>query len=201
MSEIQNELSHSGVLGQKWGVRHGPPYPIERRSDGRPKKVVSRKESAAGKIAKKVTKKAVKSAANAIKERVHKKQPIRVSNLTDEQLRARIARIKLENEYKSLVNPPKKAKSDSGKRVLENLLQTAGNTAIQQVGNYIKWHHDMQLEMLRQQGKQDKNDKPEKGGGKPKGDDEPKPEMTKAQAVADALIDRLTDPFTDEWDY
>lgn len=27
---IDNELSHHGVEGQKWGVRHGPPYPLNR---------------------------------------------------------------------------------------------------------------------------------------------------------------------------
>lgn len=26
-------LQHHGVKGQKWGVRHGPPYPIDRNSD------------------------------------------------------------------------------------------------------------------------------------------------------------------------
>ena len=25
----QNELQHHGIKGQKWGVRNGPPYPIE----------------------------------------------------------------------------------------------------------------------------------------------------------------------------
>ena len=29
MIYISNELSHHGVKGQKWGVRNGPPYPIE----------------------------------------------------------------------------------------------------------------------------------------------------------------------------
>lgn len=24
-----NSISHHGVMGQKWGVRNGPPYPIE----------------------------------------------------------------------------------------------------------------------------------------------------------------------------
>lgn len=39
-SEIMNrqvfsiELYHHGVKGQKWGVRNGPPYPLD-RSDGK----------------------------------------------------------------------------------------------------------------------------------------------------------------------
>ena len=27
---IDNELSHHGIKGQRWGVRHGPPYPLNR---------------------------------------------------------------------------------------------------------------------------------------------------------------------------
>ena len=25
-----NELAHHGIKGQQWGVRHGPPYPIQK---------------------------------------------------------------------------------------------------------------------------------------------------------------------------
>ena len=27
---MNNYLSHHGVKGQQWGVRHGPPYPIDK---------------------------------------------------------------------------------------------------------------------------------------------------------------------------
>lgn len=30
MNTFQNELYHEGVKGMKWGVRHGPPYPLAR---------------------------------------------------------------------------------------------------------------------------------------------------------------------------
>lgn len=28
---MRNELHHHGIEGQKWGVRNGPPYPIEKQ--------------------------------------------------------------------------------------------------------------------------------------------------------------------------
>lgn len=29
---LKSEISHHGIDGQKWGVRNGPPYPLERKS-------------------------------------------------------------------------------------------------------------------------------------------------------------------------
>lgn len=37
--DYQDILEHYGVGGQKWGVRHGPPYPLEKDSKKRLKKV------------------------------------------------------------------------------------------------------------------------------------------------------------------
>ena len=31
---VNNELCHHGIDGQKWGVRNGPPYPLNRTSSG-----------------------------------------------------------------------------------------------------------------------------------------------------------------------
>lgn len=33
----ENYLSHHGIKGQKWGVEHGPPYPVRRGTGGKPK--------------------------------------------------------------------------------------------------------------------------------------------------------------------
>ena len=31
MESWKEELYHHGIDGQKWGVRNGPPYPLEKR--------------------------------------------------------------------------------------------------------------------------------------------------------------------------
>lgn len=42
----QNELYHHGIDGQKWGIRHGPPYPLDRADHN---KVVEKSEKASKK--------------------------------------------------------------------------------------------------------------------------------------------------------
>lgn len=40
ISKINEYLEHHGILGQKWGVKHGPPYPLDSKTS---KKVSSGK--------------------------------------------------------------------------------------------------------------------------------------------------------------
>jgi len=42
----QNELYHHGIDGQRWGVRHGPPYPLDRADHN---KVIEKSEKASKK--------------------------------------------------------------------------------------------------------------------------------------------------------
>lgn len=32
ISKINEYLEHHGILGQKWGVKHGPPYPLDSKT-------------------------------------------------------------------------------------------------------------------------------------------------------------------------
>jgi hypothetical protein len=34
----EDELYHHGIKGQKWGVRHGPPYPLKSGGNNQQKK-------------------------------------------------------------------------------------------------------------------------------------------------------------------
>lgn len=40
VSKVEEYLEHHGILGQKWGVKHGPPYPLDKKTS---KKVSSGK--------------------------------------------------------------------------------------------------------------------------------------------------------------
>ena len=37
VEKFDSYLEHHGITGQKWGVRHGPPYPLESTTSGRVK--------------------------------------------------------------------------------------------------------------------------------------------------------------------
>lgn len=132
---MYDELYHHGMPGQKWGVRHGPPYPVSRGSDGRARNLVSVSKrqmtsstrSQYGGVKK--TDKKERTLADEINS-VRKKKKIRVSRLTDEQLRERIARLELEKKYKELVRgtTDKKAQKQTseGKKVLYQTLGKIG---------------------------------------------------------------------------
>lgn len=85
-----NELYHHGVQGQKWGVRHGPPYPLVY----------------AGRAITKLPRKAAKKYADVKEARRQKKirdRTIDPKDMTEDELNTMITRLKKENDYLKLV--------------------------------------------------------------------------------------------------
>lgn len=103
-------LMHHGIKNQKWGVRRGPPYPLESGIRTKIKKVTKAakdrvKENQAKRAAKTAAKKQAVSEAKERKKNseAEKKETIqdKINKMSDEELKARTNRLKLENDYRN----------------------------------------------------------------------------------------------------
>lgn len=155
---MQNELYHHGIDGQKWGVRHGPPYPldredhneiVERSHDATKKRHLSYERS--GKYAKRMTDKDL----NDTIDRLQREETYRrlVSKEREEKKAAKLAkeakkeadeRYKNQNELakkqQELQEQQQKANKKANsitKKVIENLLTKAASTAGTQVTKHL----------------------------------------------------------------
>lgn len=84
-----NELYHHGIDGQRWGVRHGPPYPLDRADHN--------------KVVEKSKKSSEKRHLSYVSSRKHAKR------MTDADLNATIDRLQREETYRRLVSGEKTA--------------------------------------------------------------------------------------------
>lgn len=157
-------LEHYGVSGQKWGVKHGPPYPLvegtkkitynlgkmtEKTKAAVKKKTASIRVSRAAKADVKNTKKTNISEAGP-KQFVKSKQ--RISDMSSEELKARIDRLKLEQEYKKYVNGDASVqkKVDSGKKVTDSILYNIGKElAVGFAKTAVAVHNEKRLDAIR----------------------------------------------------
>lgn len=106
------ELYHHGILGQKWGLRNGPPYPLDSKisTGSRLKKIFSRDKGgeevkktkeekdqiARAKALKKENKKMLKESK---RDTVTSKAVKKAKGMSDEELRDAVARLNFEKQY------------------------------------------------------------------------------------------------------
>ena len=107
---MANSLYHHGIQGMKWGKRNGPPYPLkpsaksaaERRASGkRPKKSEAQKQS----------------------EQAKRRDMVNRGTLTEEELRQKIQRLRLEKELRELTEN----EIDPGRRYVNDILKAVGS--------------------------------------------------------------------------
>lgn len=96
--ELSDYLEHHGIKGQKWGVEHGPPYPLKNGVSARIKRAA---KSVKNRVEANRKQRAEKKEAKEARRRA--KNPTlqdRISAMSDEELRQRTDRLRLENAYK-----------------------------------------------------------------------------------------------------
>lgn len=121
-----DELMHHGVKGMKWGVRK------DRRSGSS-----SGKSKLSKKIKKSINnKKKAKAKAKAKEARAKVKadQKKTVKDMSDTELRERIARLELEKRYKDL--SASQQTTSKGSKFVKNVLERSGEELATQVTKY-----------------------------------------------------------------
>lgn len=139
--DSKNELQHHGILGMKWGKRNGPPYPLTGAAKARAEKKAAKLRSKLGETEKIVdSQKPSKQKSTQVqsverrqqvseyfreknrqKKEVQKKlakSPSKVKKMTDDELRAAIARLEMEKKYAELSAPPPKKVSRKDKETM-----------------------------------------------------------------------------------
>ena len=98
MNPYSTELAHHGILGQRWGKRNGPPYPLDVEDHSASEKKAGWRKS--------------------------------VKSMSDEELRQKISRKRLENDYKYYSSKVGKSRElNDAFDITKKGLRTAGNAA------------------------------------------------------------------------
>lgn len=122
-----NELYHHGVKGQKWGVRRTPA-----QLGHKPR----RKRTGISTLFRK-KKRVVRRIPDQPVQTKSIKRNKTLSEMSDEELKARIARLDLESAYKqklAQVNPPKRSK---GKEFVAEILRDSSKASLKNITTQV----------------------------------------------------------------
>ena len=121
-----DELYHYGVLGMKWGVRR------YRNKDGTLTSAGKKKRAEYSEKTK--NKQPNKSTSKSTSNNTQK--PKSIKELSDDELKAKIERLNLENRYQELMRSSNPPKSSEGKVFVKNVLKKSGENILPQILNY-----------------------------------------------------------------
>lgn len=98
----ENELSHHGILNQRWGVKNGPPYPLSRSQMSSAEKKAQKKSKVSDILEKRRQKKEEDAAARRRAEALRKAREAKAAKRDLEKEKERIMREGTAEELRSI---------------------------------------------------------------------------------------------------
>ena len=117
-------LYHYGVPGMKWGIRRTPAQ-LGRTTSSTKKKSTSKSLS--------TFKRKKKPAKPVVQKPVKKK----LKDMSDDEIREKVQRLKLEKEFKSLEREVRASETSKGKKFVMDVLEMAGKDVATQTTKYL----------------------------------------------------------------
>lgn len=148
-----NELYHFGIIGQKWGQQNGPPYPLSEAKSasvtkkGLRERIAEAKEKhdkkKAVREARKQLRQAKRDAKDAKKQQKLAKKTAKIRSrikdpkkMTTDELRDRINRLQLEQQYYKLTTPEKKEKENKAVKWIGDVFENSSKNIGTQLVTY-----------------------------------------------------------------
>lgn len=116
---MEYELYHHGIKGMKWGIRRTP----AQLGHYFKKRKIAKKRKAALEKARQT--KAANAKAAARRKELIEKGRLSPKKMTNEELKARMERLRIEKEYNDLVANTKKANFSRGHRFVDKFLDSS----------------------------------------------------------------------------